>query len=104
MKKRQFSKAEIGDVIQRIYDSEIHAKIEWLWDGGFETGIGCLGTFEDVGNTYGIEQAVSDLAFRITQNQPDSGFGRWYLDRPEGWCSTCEATEDGCQCPMPERA
>lgn len=29
------TKQDIGEVLNRIYDSEINVRIEWVWDGGF---------------------------------------------------------------------
>ena len=78
---KRFTQAEVGEVLQRIYDSEIHAQIVWLWDGGFEVYIGCLGDFEQVGSQHReIENAVSELAFRLSQTHQGSAFEKWYRE------------------------
>jgi hypothetical protein len=43
---------DTADVLQRLYDSEINARIEWVWDGGVQWRLG------DASNGYGAEGRV----------------------------------------------
>ena len=38
---------QVGKLLQAIYDTETHLKIEWLWDGGFEFAYGCMDVFNE---------------------------------------------------------
>ena len=40
-------KEQVGEILQAIYDSEIHLKIEWMWDGGFNYNFGCMDMFQE---------------------------------------------------------
>ena len=33
---RKIKSKHIGEILQQIYDSEIHLRIGWLWDGGVD--------------------------------------------------------------------
>jgi len=36
---------QVGELLQAIYDTETHLKIEWMWDGGFNFAYGCFEPF-----------------------------------------------------------
>jgi hypothetical protein len=92
-KIRVFAKAEVGEVLQRIYDSEINVRIQSFWDGGFETAVGDeMNGWEDAPsivqaackaldyNERKIEVVVAALAFEVVQHYPDSTFAQWYRE------------------------
>ncbi len=85
----QFRKEQIGEVIERLYNSEINAQIDWFWDAGFSFGIGdaCNGWSlfnrrESPGsekqNTHDIAETISAIAYKAQQIYPDSEFSKWY--------------------------
>lgn len=81
MKKRK-----IGKVLQKIYDSEIHLRIGWLWDGGFSYSIGT--TSNDLWRANeakvwhtletDIEKAMDMICEHIVEEYPKSAFTKWY--------------------------
>lgn len=85
-----FTESEIGEVLKRLYDSEINAKIEWFWGGGFKCTVGDFANgwynnydfpeFETL-NFRRINEAVSALAFRAADIYPDRDFAKWYIER-----------------------
>jgi hypothetical protein len=56
--------------LQKMYDSEIHVDIGWIWDGGIEVSIG--------GNVSGNVQTVAEvlpwLQEAIAKHYPDSKY------------------------------
>lgn len=46
---------DLAGELQKIYDSEINAKIGWFWDGGIEIGLG------DEMNGYMAEETVKSI-------------------------------------------
>jgi len=84
----QFRKEQVGEVIERLYDSEINAEINWFWDTGFSVAIGdsingrvvfSPITPEHIKiNSHSIADAISVLAWQARQIYPDSEFSKWY--------------------------
>jgi hypothetical protein len=54
--KRLCAQPDLAAELQRIYDSEINVRLSWLWDGGFEVGLG------DKMNGYVAEETVRTAA------------------------------------------
>lgn len=80
-------KKEIGLVLQRIYDSEIHLRIGWLWDGGIDYSIGT--TSNDLWGKHNkseiiytgedrIEKAMDIICEDIVKKYPKSTFTKWF--------------------------
>jgi hypothetical protein len=56
--------------LQKIYDSEIHVDIGWLWDGGIDVSIG-----NDVrGNVITIAEVLPWLQDAIAKHYPQSKY------------------------------
>jgi len=77
---------QVGEILQRIYDSEIHFKMGWLWDGGVDYAIGSktsdvwddsaaeiIFTCEDK-----IVEALEEACLDIIKEYPDSTFTKWF--------------------------
>ena len=85
-----FTQNQVGEVLNRLYDSEINAKIEWFWDAGFKIAIGDFTNgwakktdfpeFEEL-NFRRINEAISGLAFWAAAIYPESEFAKWYMDQ-----------------------
>lgn len=82
------NKTEVGEILQKIYDSELHLRIGWLWDGGLDYSIGS--TSNDIwdihfnkceivhtGNT-NIKEAIIEMAQEIVKKYPESPFAKWF--------------------------
>jgi hypothetical protein len=90
-------KPTIGEILQHIYDSEIHLRMGWLWDGGFEFSYGVSAMSLWAGNTSpilrteerDIEKAIYEMADIVAQNYEGSTFAKWWSDH-----STIEKEED----------
>jgi hypothetical protein len=39
--------AQVGELLQAIYDTETHLRIYWMWDGGFNFEYGCMDDFDE---------------------------------------------------------
>ena len=37
---------QVGELLQAIYDTETHFKLEWMWDGGFDFAFGCMRVYD----------------------------------------------------------
>jgi hypothetical protein len=76
-------KATVGEVLQKIYDSEIHFSIGWLWDGGVDYTIGedlsylHGGKVDSTGKT-NIEEAIQQIAGEVANEYPESSFAKWW--------------------------
>lgn len=70
----------VGEVLQKMYDSEINIRMSWEWDAGvkWETDIHfgeCFGG-SDVAET--VESAIEGLAEYICEMYPGSEFEKWW--------------------------
>jgi len=82
-----------GRILQKIYDSEIHLSLGWIWDGGVDYTIGkdLLYLHDDEVNSTGktdISEAVRQIADEVAKEYPDSVFAKWWTDVREPDC-TC---------------
>ena len=77
-----------GMILQKIYDSEIHLRIGWLWDGGLDY---CVGSDSNDmwDSNYNkrpviytcerdINKAVVEMAKEIAKEYPESMFAEWW--------------------------
>jgi len=81
----------IEEILQKIYNSEIHVRMGWLWDGGFEYSIGS--TSNDLWNLKfntakivctgedNISDGVKIMANDIAIEYPESTFAEWWNKR-----------------------
>lgn len=80
----RFRKEQIGEVIERLYDSDINARIEWFWDAGYNISLrddrnGFVGLNDAPKvDDYDIAETISALAWQARQIYPDSEFSKWY--------------------------
>lgn len=74
----------IGEILQHIYDSEIHLRLWWLWDGGVDYSFQPFWRFEDNGVTVTGEdkmvRAFEWIIKDILETYPNSGFARWWRE------------------------
>lgn len=68
------------ETLQRLYESEINAGINWIWDGGFEWKLQ-VGPEAYGGNAPTVARAIEDLAVAAVAHYPDSEFARWWKVR-----------------------
>ena len=79
----------LEEELQRIYDSEIHVDIGWLWDGGIDVSIG---NDEVTGHVRTVAEVLPWLQEAIAKHYPDSKYnverigGTWkptWVDPPQ---------------------
>lgn len=77
----------VGEILQRIYDSEINLAIGWLWDWGvsysIETKTDVLGwEYEEVLHTGERDMCavVEGMCADILRSYPNSVFAEWYRE------------------------
>lgn len=73
---------QVGQILEKIYESEIHLTIGWMWDGGVDYKIGAdpsylKGEVESTG-TSDMGEAIKIIADEVTHRYPDSEFATWY--------------------------
>lgn len=78
-------KPTVGEVLQKIYDAEIHIAFGWMWDGGVDYTIGKdLSYLHDgkVDSTEitNIEEAIQQIADEVAKEYPDSTFAKWWQE------------------------
>lgn len=83
---KKIKSEQIGEILQRIYDSEIHLRLGWFWDGGVDYGLGSISfdVWDDV-NRQNIEQtgrdrltdAMEDIVTDLIKRYPNSTFTKW---------------------------
>jgi hypothetical protein len=64
--------ADLATELQRIYDSEINLRIDWLWDGGIRVALG------DEMNGFVAEESVDSVAGLVPWLQ--AAIARFYPD------------------------
>ena len=81
---------DTGEILQRIYDSEINIRIGWMWDGGLDYSIGS--TSNDIWDSNfnvskifrtdntNIKDAIFKMAGEIARDYPKSQFAKWFLN------------------------
>lgn len=94
-------KEQVGEVLERLYDSEINARIDWFWDAGFGANIGDhLNGWPEVPspnvdlNLHSISDLISLLAWQAWKCYPESEFAKWYYDEYAMKCFV-DAVEGG---------
>lgn len=88
MKKEfKLNKSEIGEVLQRLYDSEINLTMGWLWDMGItyslETNTAPLSSEYDNIEYTGqrlITDAFETIVRQVLSDYPQSEFTRWFVE------------------------
>ena len=75
-------KTNTGEILQKIYNSEIHLSIGWMWDGGVDYKIGADlsyidGKVESSGLT-NIDDAIVFIAEEAAKGYPRSEFAKWW--------------------------
>jgi hypothetical protein len=64
--------------LQKMYDSEIHVDIGWLWDGGIDVSIG---NDEVTGNVAIVAEVLPWLQAAIAKQLPES---KYHVERMGG--------------------
>jgi DNA-directed RNA polymerase subunit RPC12/RpoP len=65
----------LGDELQRIYDSEINIRISWVWDGGIDVWIGDdLNGYVAQGTLASVNDIVPWLQEAVAHFNPDSEY------------------------------
>lgn len=78
MSQRIIDRSYVGEVLQRIYESDLQVKITLITDGGYfyleKDGkkLPLHGT--------NVEEAVTDLAVQLIKQFPSSRFSEWWRD------------------------
>jgi len=68
-----------AEVLQRLYDSEMNARIEWVWDGGVKWRLGDeYSGWKAEGKAATVALAVLELAKTAVQHYPKSDFATWW--------------------------
>ena len=71
--------SDAAQIIQDLYASEINARIEWFYDGGFSVSIGdMLSGWKATDNLRTLAEAVAWLRVTAIRLYPDSVFARKY--------------------------
>ena len=87
--KEKLEKKHIGEILQRIYDSEIHIRIGWFWDGGVD--------FLEGAESFDIWENLDESIMRCTGEEnmckafeiickhlcvvyPKSSFTKWFTE------------------------
>jgi uncharacterized phage protein (TIGR01671 family) len=76
------------EILQHLYDSEIHLRIGWMWDGGVDYSFGTTSNdlwdskynkakIHYTGKT-NIADAVREIADHAAKAYPKSTFAKWY--------------------------
>jgi hypothetical protein len=77
-------RSNIGEILQRIYDSEIHLSIAWLWDGGVSYSLDgnpnvldCK--YQDVMHSCSdkMEEVFGIILVDVMTKYPKSEFTKW---------------------------
>jgi len=86
----KIQKENIGEILQQIYDSEIHICIGWFWDGGVDflerdntmdiwAGLDA-NIMRGTGDT-DMCQAFEKICRHLVVIYPKSSFTEWFLDK-----------------------
>lgn len=74
-----------GIILQKIYDSELHLSIGWMWDGGVDYTIGRdlsylhNGEVDSTGDG-NLSKAMILIADEISAKHPKSEFTKWWFE------------------------
>jgi hypothetical protein len=72
------SMGTLEEELQKMYDSEIHVDIGWLWDGGIDVSVG---NGEFTGNVQTVAEVLSWLQEAIAKHYPES---KYHVERMGG--------------------
>lgn len=109
----RFKEDQVGEILRRLYDSEINIEISSFWDGGYDFRIGDTANgFKQIGPRniertsansvaeyiYGSTGVVCDmithLAFHAAEFYPESDFAIWYKKQRD-WQNVLDTTRKG---------
>lgn len=76
MSQRIIDRRYVGGILQRIYDSDIDFKLTLFSEGGYFYVAQGNRRIPLRGTT--VEEAVTDLAGKLTQDFPESDFAVWW--------------------------
>ena len=80
-----FTSAQVGEVLQRLYNSEINIELSSFWDSGFDYKLGdTLNGFSEVPQkilSTSIINTIDAIAFAAVNQYPDSDFAKWYRSK-----------------------
>jgi hypothetical protein len=69
-----------GDTLQHLYDSEINARIDWVWDGGVQWRLGDdHNAWRAEGRAATVALAVLELAKAAAAHYAGSAFAGWWV-------------------------
>jgi hypothetical protein len=79
MKGKKLTNEAVGEILQRLYDSEIHFKLGWFWDGGidFELWDDKLGFCTYATGETDLIRAMQYILPAIALKYPRATFTRW---------------------------
>jgi hypothetical protein len=78
VKEQRDGGPDANEVLQRLYDSEINARIGWVWDGGVTWQLGDKHNgWKATGNEETVALAAVALAKAAAEHYPGSEFGKW---------------------------
>lgn len=103
-----FTSSQVGEVLQRLHDSEINILFSTYWNGGIDFEVGShsnmSGTtkfratldFLKEPQKWTIEAVLSDAALAAVARFPNSDFAKWYNAQcePKAASNAREMTED----------
>lgn len=77
-----FKIEQVGEVLQRLYDSEIDIMLSSLLHQGHTYGLGTFGVI--TGELQGpksasITHTIDSMAFAAARDYPESDFSKWYM-------------------------
>ena len=94
---RSVSAENVGEILQRLYDSEINVQLGWNWDGGVDYRAGSrspdiwsaseTSPVQKTG-TRDVAAAVQELVDTVLIQSPASAFAAWWR---EGALTAAEA-------------
>lgn len=81
-----------GEILSRLYHSEIHLTIQWCWDGGVQVWFQPLLTWGTEDEPPDMEFCDADdmmvkIADAVSLDFPDSEFAKWWLGVGNGAAS-----------------
>ena len=76
MAQRIIDRSYVGEILQRIYECDLDISISLVSRGGYFYVASADKRLSLQGTT--IEEAVTDLAFRLANEHPQSSFAIWW--------------------------
>jgi hypothetical protein len=77
MAQRIIDRSHVGEVLQHIYGSDLDITVSLVSKGGYFYAASTDKRIPLQGTT--IEEAVTDLAFRLANDHPSSHFAAWWV-------------------------